>query len=173
MSHRTSRRHPARGSALVLVAILLVAMAAVSVAVVRLASQGRISAGAQSAHQALIECASAAKAQLWAAIAVNGKQYYTSPSSTMVVTSLQLPDGKELLSPAHLDSGDTSTPAAAIRAVGAGSPTGFFADVNVTNRFNPLPEGNGGDGTATWVTARCRDSAGRTHEVEFAFRFSL
>jgi hypothetical protein len=171
MSQRTLQRRPARGSALVLVAILLVAMAAVSVAVVRLASQGRISASAQSSHQALVECASAAKAQLWAAIAVGGKQYYQAPSSTMVVTSLHLPDGKELLSPAHLDSGDTSTPAAAIGAVGAGSPNGFFGDTDSTNTFRDTTTGESPE--ATWVTARCRDSAGRTHEVEFAFRFSL
>ncbi len=172
MTRRPNRRRPARGSAIVLVVILLVVMTAVSVAVVRLASQGRISAGAQSSHEALIECANAAKAQLWAAIAVNGKQYYTAPSGSMVVTSLQLPDGKQLLSPAHLDSGDTSNPAQAIRQVPAGSPTGFYGDLDTTNTF----VGGGASAasaSATWVTARCRDAAGRVHEVEFAFRFSL
>lgn len=172
MTHRPTRRRPARGSALVLVVILLLVMTAVSAAVVRLASQGRIGASAQSSHEALIECASAAKAQLWAAIAVNGKQYYTAPSSSMVVTSVRLPDGKELLAPAHLDSGNTSNPASAIRQLPAGSPTGFYGDLDTTNTF----VGGGASAassSATWVTARCKDASGRVHEVEFAFRFSI
>lgn len=175
MTHATARRRRApRGSALVLVVILLAAMTAVSVAVLRLSGQGRIGAATLSSHEALVECANAAKAQLWAAIATNGKSYIANPSSSVVVTSLTLPDGKELLAPAHLDSGSTSTPSAGIRQAAASSPTGIYGDMDATNTIVGGGANSGsGNNQATWVTARCRDQSGRMHEVEFAFRFSL
>jgi Tfp pilus assembly protein PilX len=166
-----TRRGLARGSALVLVVILLLVMTVVSVAVVRLASQARITSAAQSSHDALVECANAAQAQLWAAIGVNGKSYYQQPSSTMTVTSLRLPDGKELLAPAHIDGPASSSPALGIRSVAAGSPAGTTGDGDSTNTFTGGRSGVGAG--ATWVTARCKDASGRAHEIEFAFKFSL
>lgn len=175
MTRRTPHL-PARGSALVLVVILLAAMATISVAIVRLSGQARIRAAAQSSHDALTECANAAKAMLWSALAVNGKSYYLTPSTAITVTSLKLPDGKELYAPAHLNSGSTVASTDVIRHVVASSPGGFFGtgDDDTTNRlWVGAGRGSGDGSSATWIVARCTDASGRVHEIEFAFRFSL
>lgn len=166
-----TRRPIERGSALILVVLLLLAMTLTSVAVVQLSSQGRANAAAQSGHDALVECANAAQAQLWAAVATNGKSYYLDAGTApMTVASIRLRDGKELLSPAHIDSIAPVLTSAGIRTTPAGDPSGSSGDSDSTNTFKAFRSGKG---FATWVTARCIDSVGRAHEVEFAFRFSI
>jgi hypothetical protein len=142
----------------------------VAASAVTLSSQERINAQAQTSYGALVECANAAQAQLWATVSVAGKAYYTTPSTTMTVTSIHLPDGRELMAPAHVGDG-SPTPAEAIRGALVGSPDGQQRLVDTTNTMagGMASRSTGG----TWVTARCVDAAGRAHEVEFAFQLSL
>lgn len=160
-----------RGSALLLVMILLLVMSLVAASAVTLSSQERIAAAAQTSYDALVECATAAQARLWAAAAQSGASYYAEPSATMVVTSIRLADGRELMAPAHIDATGEVHPSEGIVSAPTGSPNGLPLDDDTTNTIL------GGQGRrtrlGTWVVARCTDSSGRQHEVEFAFRFSL
>jgi hypothetical protein len=152
--------------------ILLAVLTIIGVSAVTLSSQERMNAHAHSNYDALVECATAAQAQLWSQVGVNGTAYYKSPSPTMTVTSLTLSDGRELASPAHLDSTAPILVSAGIGGGPVGDPQGQTWVEDTTNRITASgPGGPGGGGT--WVTARCVDSFGRVHEVEFAFKFTL
>jgi hypothetical protein len=167
--------HPERGSVLLVTFILLAVLAATGAAAVLLSSRGRLSAGAQAGYDAVVECANAAQAKLWASIGVHGHGYYRSPPAGMVVESMTLAGGKELAAPAHIDSGPLASIADAMYAGVTGTSDGLGTDQDSTNTLRSSVErrpGGGGE-PATIVTARCRDLTGRVHEVEFSFRFSL
>ncbi len=163
-------RSSQRGASLIVAMVLLAVLSVVGVAAVVLSGQERINAGAQFGYQALVECANAAQAKFWADLQVRGLGYLSpATASTIAVTSIRLPDGRTLDAPAHYGSTGTFYASHGIGTGSAGTPSAQGGDIDITN----LIVGGRPPGQPTWVTARCTDSAGREHEVEFAFRFSF
>ncbi len=163
---RATSPRSARGSSLVFTVVLLAVLSVIGAAAVALSAEERISASEKSQYAALVECANAAQAKLWADMGLYGMRY-----QQIQVSSIKLPNGMELVAPAHY--GWTGTPAQTAADVISIGPAGGIdpgGDSDATNRI----VNQGSQGTAgNYMTARCKDAQGREHEVEVAFKFAL
>jgi type II secretory pathway pseudopilin PulG len=165
----TPTRSSQRGSTLVVSMILLGVLMVIGVAAVSLSSRERQSADAQKRYQLLVECANAAQAKIWAEIARWGPGYL---SSGRPVTSIVLPDGTKLESPAHYAAGSPPTPQIKdiVFTVPQGAGGGPVVERDCTNQACSTAAAGG---TPFGVLAHCVDAAGREYEVELAFRLGI
>ncbi len=167
-----------RGSTLILAMIMLAVLSVVGVAAVSLSAQERANAGAQVSYQALQRCAQAAQAKLWADAAVLGLNYFAA-GNTLIVTSITLPDGRQLWAPAHYGTAAGTPVTQGMSQLCAGSSDAVSGEVDFTNKLGAGGKTPcaGGSTAATSVVARCLITGGdgitREHEVEVGFRFAL
>jgi Tfp pilus assembly protein PilX len=163
-------RDPAkqRGSALLLVVVLLVVLSAIGVAAVAASSQERSNAAAKGRHDAMLACASAAQAEIWAELARYGPSYL---ASSVVATTVNLPDGTQVTAPGHygasLHPPKVNVAVLSLTAAAGGANTAGLADL--TNR----PGGGTGFDQVHRIVATCKDARGNELEVELAVRLAL
>jgi hypothetical protein len=161
-----------RGSALLLAMVLLGVLTVIGAAAVMLASQERSNAAAKNRIDALVACANAAQAKIWAEAAQSGIGYL---NSGWQVTPMNLPDGTKVIAPAHFGQ-TTGTPPTVtqvtFRTELKASTEGNTGLGDCTNRM-ACGVGQGGPGRTYALTALCRDAQGREYEVELAVKFAL
>lgn len=166
----------ARGSTLVIALILLAVLSVIGVAAVSLGSRERTNASAKARVDALLSCAQAARAQVWAEVARYGPGYFSSTRS--LDAPIDLAGYGELAAPAHYDS--TTAMRVDQVIVGFDGAASDGAPAPVRDLTNAAPGTDGVLGGKVWrITARCSrpdlaDSS-RTNqfEVEFSMRFAL
>jgi type II secretory pathway pseudopilin PulG len=158
-----------RGNTLIVSMILLGVLSVIGVAAVSLSARERQNANAQKRYQTLIECANAAQAKIWAEVAHWGPGYLTSANP---VTSITLPDGTKLTSPAHYlgDGGSTPLVKDVVFTVPQGAGGGPNSEQDCTNQNCAMAAAGGAPYGAV---AHCVDANGREYEVELAFRLGL
>ncbi len=157
-----------RGAALPLALILLGVLTAVAVAAVSLSSQERVNAGAYSRIDFVHECATAAQAKIWSELAYQGTGYMGAP---VAITSVRLPDGSVIDSPAHYDSvaGTTLVKDVVLKVQASSGTGGDVNEADITNRASGLAPVGG----TQLIVARCVDARQRALEIEFAVKFAL
>jgi len=157
-----------RGGALILVMILLLAMAAVAVATIGVSTQERGNAAAKAKVDFLEACANAAQAKIWAEMAQFGMGYL---GSAVTVTSATLPDGTQIIAPAHAP--DTNYATKAVKDVvfkhQNNSGGGEMNERDGTNGAGAMA----GIGSTYEMTAVCIDPSGRRQELELSVKFAL
>jgi len=162
-------RSTARGSTLLLAVILLAILAFVGVTAVRLGSQERVNAAAKGRRDMLVACANAARFQLFRALSASGPGYM---QSTVVPTTVTLPDGTELTAPAaptgSAKDGGTVADIVKIEQLLSAKAT---ATRDLTNTIVSSRTLSNSQGYA--VLARCRDDKGRELLAEFTIKFAL
>lgn len=157
----------ARGAALPLALILLAVLTVIAVAAVSLSGQERVNAASYGRIDFVSQCANAAQAKLWSEMAYQGSAYLSAP---VAITSVRLPDGTMLTSPAHYDSTATTIVKDVVLKVQSSAGTG--GDVNERDCTNsacgltPL-------GGTQMIMARCVDQRGRALEIELGVKFAL
>lgn len=161
---------PARGSTLVISLILLAVLAALGVAAVSLGSRERQHAAGKARVDALLSCAQAARAQVWAEVARHGPGYFGSTRA--LDQPIDLAGYGQLAAPAHYDSTTSMHVDDVVAAFAKGASDG--APAPIVDLTNGAP---GGDsllgGNVYRISARCTDSRGNSYEVEFSMRFAL
>ncbi len=165
------RRHSTpseRGAALPLAMIVLGVLTVVAVAAVSLSGQERVNAGAYSRIDFINECATAAQVKIWSELAYQGTGYMSSP---VAVTSVKLPDGSLLTSPAHYDStaGTTLVKDVVLKVQASSGTGGDVNEADMTNRAGGLAPIGG----TQLIIARCVDAHERALEIELAVKFAL
>lgn len=165
------RAHPSRtphGAALPLSLILLAVLTAVAVAAVSLSGQERVNAGAYARIDFVNECATAAQAKIWSELAYQGTGYMGSP---VAITSVRLPDGSVITSPAHYDStaGTTLVKDVVLKVQASSGTGGDINEADITNRASGLTPIGG----TQLIIARCVDARERALEIELAVKFAL
>lgn len=158
----------ARGAALPLSLILLAVLTVIAVAAVSLSGQERVNAASYSKLDFINECANAAQAKIWAEMAYQGTAYLSAP---VAVTSVRLPGGSLITSPAHYDF-QTNPRLVKDVVLKVQSSSGVGGDVNERDCTNsacgltPL-------GGTQMIMAHCVDQQGRALEIELGVRFAL
>lgn len=164
---RADTRSP-RGAALPLALILLAVLTVVAVAAVSLSGQERVNAASYSRIDFISECATAAQAKIWAEMAYQGSAYLTAP---VAITSVRLPDGSLITSPAHYDSTSGTTIVKDV-VLKVQSSSGVGGDVNERDCTNSAC-GLAPLGGTQLIMAHCVDQRGRALEIELGVRFAL
>ncbi len=157
-----------RGAVLPVALIMVGVLTVVAVAAVSLSGRERVNAASYSRLDFISECANAAQAKLWSEIAYGGPAYLSAPFQ---VTSVTLPDGTILRSPAHYDSTATTLVKDVILKVqsssgGSGSGVNERDCTNSACGLVPL-------GATQIVMAHCKDTRGRELEIELGIKFAL
>lgn len=158
-----SSTSPSRGSTLLLVIVLMAVLTVIGMAAVSLSSQERGNASAKGRRDAIVACATAAQAEIWAEIIKYGPRYF---SGDLPVVHVTLPDGTDLAI-AHYgqDPDGTLLVNKVVTPVACASDATTTAEDQVfdlTNRDGRLPL----TGHCYRIVARCTDRAGRQLEVE-------
>ncbi len=165
-----SRIPPARGSTLIVALILLAVLSVLGVAAVSLASRERQHAAGKARVDALLACAQAARAQVWAEVARYGPGYFTSARA--LDAPIDLSGYGHLAAPAHYDSTTAMHVDQVVAAFDKGTSDG--APAPMVNLTNGAPGGESLlGGRAYRITARCTNSRENSFEVEFSMRFAL
>lgn len=157
-----------RGAALPLAMIFLGVLTVVAVAAVSLSGQERVNAAAYSRIDFINECATAAQAKIWSELAYQGTGYMGAP---IAVTSVKLPDGSLITSPAHYDStaGTTLVKDIVLKVQASSGTGGDVNEADITNRASGLTPIGG----TQLIIARCVDPRDRALEIELAVKFAL
>ncbi len=163
--------NPARaGGTLIIALILLAVLSVLGVAAVSLASRERQHAAGKARVDALLACAQAARAQVWAEVARYGPGYFRSPRA--LDAPIELSGYGQLAAPAHYDSTTAMHVDQVVAAIDKAASDGATAPlVDLTNGA-PGGESLLG-GPAYRMSARCTNSRGNSFEVEFSMRFAL
>jgi hypothetical protein len=149
--------------------ITLAVLTVVAVAAVSLSGRERVNANSFSRVDFMSECANAAQAKLWSEIAYGGPAYL---GASIQITSVRLPDGTLLRSPAHYDSttGTTLVKDVILKVQSnAGASNASANERDCTNNACGLSD----FGSTQLVLAHCVDTAGRALEIELGIRFAL
>lgn len=164
---RTNPGRSPRGAALPLALILLAVLTVIAVAAVSLSGQERVNAASYGRIDFIGECANAAQAKLWSEMAYQGSAYLSAP---VAITSIRLPDGTLVTSPAHYDSTGTTIVKDVVLKVQSSAGTG--GDVNerdcTNNACGMTPLGG-----TQMIMAHCVDQRGRALEIELGVKFAL
>ncbi len=166
---RNRRARSARGAALLLALILLGVLTAIAVAAVTLSTQERTNAADYSRVDFVNACANAAQAKLWAEVSYQSSAYF---GSGVAVTSVELPDGTKLTSPAHYDADPAHMPIVKDVVLKVQSSAGEAGNANERDCTNGAC-GLMPFGATQLVVAHCRDVRGRELEIELGVKFAL
>lgn len=153
-----------------MVTVLLGVLAVIGVAAATLGSRERINAAAKGRRDMMAACANAARMVIWAEVAKHGSSRLQQQLTEQRFT---LADGTVLSAPSHYsDAPDlqvislTRNPAPLSGSGGGGLLSGLS-----TNFIGPSTSADGTSATAYNFIVRCRDSSGRSTEVEFSAAF--
>lgn len=156
-----------RGAALPLALILLAVLTVIAVAAVSLSGQERVNAASYSRIDFINQCANAAQAKIWSEMAYQGTSYLSAP---VAVTSVRLPDGSLITSPAHYDStGATLVKDVVLKVQSSAGTGGDVNETDITNRAAGLSAIGG----TQMIMAHCVDPQGRALEIELGVKFAL
>jgi hypothetical protein len=166
----TPKLPPARGGTLIIALILLAVLSVLGVAAVSLGSRERANASGKARVDALVACAQAARAQIWAEVARYGPGFLKGNNT--LDAPIQLSGYGTLAAPAHYDTTTSMRVDQVVAGFDNGVSDGIAAPIADLTNGDALKDGLLG-GRAMRITARCTDTRGNSFEVEFSMRFAL